>query len=100
MPRYFAQIENNIVTQVTVCDSKEWCEQTLGGIWVETFESNYAGIGHTYHSKEDKFSSPRPHDSWALDANKNWQPPKVRIPDTEGKLTTWDEKNLVWKVID
>ena len=37
MPRYFAEIgANNIVQRVIVAHSQEWCEQTLGGRWIET----------------------------------------------------------------
>lgn len=47
---YFAEIDSNKrVLRVIVCDSREWCEQRLGGTWVETTaedaQKQYAGIG-------------------------------------------------------
>lgn len=37
MSRYFAEIDSNaLVTRVIVAHSQEWCEQTLGGTWIET----------------------------------------------------------------
>lgn len=36
MSRYFAEIQDGIVTRVIVAKSQEWCEQRLGGTWIET----------------------------------------------------------------
>jgi hypothetical protein len=37
MSRYFAEIDsNNIVTRVIVAHDIEWCQETLGGTWIET----------------------------------------------------------------
>jgi hypothetical protein len=37
MSRYFAEIDSsNIVTRVIVADSLEWCQEALGGTWIET----------------------------------------------------------------
>jgi hypothetical protein len=37
MSRYFAEIDANaLVTRVIVADSLEWCQQALGGTWIET----------------------------------------------------------------
>jgi len=96
--RYFAEIDNNnIVKRVIVADNKEWCEQNLGGVWVETFmdkrnNKNYAGIGYMHHSDKDNFSSPQPFKSWKLDKNCIWQAPKKRL-----KMNTfWDEEKQDW----
>lgn len=57
MSKYYAQVENNIVTRVVVCDDPNWLATRLGGIWVETsnpidFESDdpvtYCGPGFGY----------------------------------------------------
>jgi hypothetical protein len=37
MSRYFAEIDSNaLVTRVIVAHSLEWCQQALGGTWIET----------------------------------------------------------------
>lgn len=98
MPHY-AKIstDDNKVLQVIRSDTKEWCEQNLGGTWVRTYYNtqgkNYAGIGYTYHSDVDNFSEPRPYPSWTLDENLHWQPP---IPQPTDVLCVWDEKTLSW----
>jgi hypothetical protein len=56
---YFAELDNNeIVKRVIVADSKEWCEQHLGGVWVKAQDLLDAAIGYTYDSNENKFISP------------------------------------------
>jgi hypothetical protein len=60
---HYAKIENGVVTQVVVANSKLWCEEALGGEWIETsyntqgginllgeepLHKNYAGIGYLW----------------------------------------------------
>jgi len=67
---HFARIENQIVTQVIVADTQEWCETALGGEWIQTsyntyggvhknggepLRKNYAGIGYTYDRDRDAY---------------------------------------------
>lgn len=82
-------------------DTKEWCEQNLGGTWVRTYYNtqgkNYAGIGYTYHSDVDNFSEPRPYPSWTLDENLHWQPP-IAHP-TDNKFYNWNEETQTWDEI-
>lgn len=73
-------------------DGVAWCENFWGGIWVQTsynnnFRKQYAGIGYEYHTGRNNFIPPQPFDSWALDVNDDWQPPKAK-PD--------DDKNYQW----
>jgi hypothetical protein len=48
---HFAEIDsNNTVIRVIVADAKQWCEDNLGGTWVQTsynanFGGKFAGIG-------------------------------------------------------
>jgi hypothetical protein len=61
--KYFAQIENNIVTQVIV--ARQDFVDALGGTWVETtvdgsLRKNYAGIGYAYDPTFDAFIPPKP----------------------------------------
>ena len=107
---HFAKIENNIVTQVIVADTKEWCERHLGGEWLQTsyntyggkhtqggepLRKNYAGIGYTYDKERDAFIPPQPFPSWTL--NKEtclWESP---IPRPEGDgFFIWNEEKVAW----
>jgi len=64
---YFAQIVNNIVTEVIavnaeVIDGAQFCHDLLGGDWVQTYMDNpdktYAGIGYTYDPATQDFIAP------------------------------------------
>ena len=97
--------ENNIVLQVTVGDNNEpdegyqWLIDNLGGIWIKTSYNNnirkqYAGIGYTYDSVADVFIVPKPHPSWILDNNYDWQAPLPK--PTDDKEYFWDEVTISW----
>jgi hypothetical protein len=101
---HFAELDaNNVVIRVIVADSKEWCEENLGGTWVRTYYNTdgrqYAGIGYTYHPDLDNFSSPQPYPSWTLNMSTMiWEPP-VPYPtmeDGDESSFVWDEEQLAW----
>lgn len=111
---HFAKIENNIVAQVVVADTQEWCERVLGGEWVRTsyntyggvhkeggepLRKNYAGVGFTYDRERDVFIPPCPFPSWTLDEETClWNPPIPHPQD--GSIYEWDEINKVWNKIE
>ena len=108
---HYAKIENGIVTQVISADSPDWCEQNLGGEWVQTsyntyggvhsagkfpIHKNYAGIG--YHFDGVGFYAPQPYNSWTLNLQSYlWEAP-TPMP-TDGKLYSWNEENQEWTEI-
>jgi hypothetical protein len=98
MAGYFAELKDNIVQRVISSETKEWCVDTLGGEWVQTYYStpgkNYAGIGDEYVPSVDNFKTQSPFPSWELDKNLQWQAP-VKKPSDEG-LYYWDEDKLIW----
>jgi hypothetical protein len=123
---HFAELDNNnVVLRVVVVsndcvpsdehiDGETWCINFFKTPnWKQTsynhnFRKQYAGIGYTYDAAKNKFLSPQPHDSWALDANDDWQAP-VTYPTitTYGSndpldiyLISWDEDNLRWTATD
>jgi hypothetical protein len=104
---HYAKVEDGVVTQVIVADTKEWCEANLGGTWVQTsyntqgnqhpegrpLHKNYAGIGYTWNGTG--FAAPQPYASWTLnDDSYIWEAP-VAMP-TDGKFYEWDEATLAW----
>jgi len=101
MATYFAQIEDNTVTQVIVADQS--FVDSLGGTWVETFmdggsRKNYAGIGYTYDSEKDAFIAPQPFPSWTLNDDARWVAP-VPMP-IDDKFYNWNETEQKWEEIN
>ena len=107
---HFAKVENGVVTQVIVADNKEWCENNLGGTWVQTsyntkgnqhpegrpLNKNYAGIGYNWDGIG--FTAPKPYPSWSLNSNTYlWEAP-TPMP-TDGKLYRWSEDDLIWREV-
>lgn len=105
---HFAKLVDGVVEQVIVADTKEWCEQHLGGTWVQTsyntfagehklggtpLHKNYAGIGYTFDGIG--FAAPQPYASWSLNQDTYlWEAP-VAIP-TDDKFYEWKEDNQEW----
>jgi len=107
---HYAKLENGVVTQVIVADTKEWCQTNLGGEWVQTsynthanqhpegrpLHKNYAGIGYTFDGVG--FAAPQPYASWTLNADSYiWEAP-TPIP-TDDKSYVWNEEDLKWEEI-
>jgi hypothetical protein len=95
MTKRWAEIENGVVKQVIVSETKP------SDNYIETFKysddnprKNYAGIGFMYDSEKDWFYSAKPFESWILDDNAVWQAP-TQMPD-DGKMYSWDEDSLSW----
>ena len=105
---HFAKIVDGIVEQVIVADTQEWCENNLGGTWVQTsyntigtahvlggtpLHKNYAGIGFSWDGVG--FAAPQPFPSWSLDTETYlWQAP-VPMP-IDDKIYGWDEAITDW----
>jgi hypothetical protein len=64
----FAEIENGVVTNVIIADTKEIAELVTGLTCVEYTNSNPAGIGWTYDGK--KFIAPVVETSKNVDTSK------------------------------
>jgi hypothetical protein len=106
---HFAKIVDGSVEIVIVAETKDWCENNLGGTWIQTsyntyggvhtlggtpLNKNYAGIGYTWDGTG--FAAPQPYPSWQLDEDTYlWQAP-TPMPVEEGKRYTWDEESLSW----
>ena len=122
---HFAELDsNNVVTRVIVVgndvttaagplgendmhvDGETWCVNFFkGGNWKQTsynhnFRKQYAGRGYTFDSAKDKFISPQPYASWALDVNDDWQAPVTYPTDTTDKRIEWDEPGQKWIATD
>lgn len=108
---HFAEIDaDNTVLRVIVADTKEWCENNLGGTWVQTsynthggqhpegrpLHKNYAGIGYKWDGVG--FYAPQPFPSWTKDEDTYlWEAP-VAYP-TDGERYIWNEDILNWEEV-
>ena len=95
-------------------DGEKWCVRFFkGGTWKQTsytneFRKRYAGIGDIYDAAKNKFLSQQPYDSWALDANDDWQAPVTSPTITtygsndplDTYLISWDEAGQKWTAED
>ena len=104
---HYAQINSDkVVVQVLVMDNDmetndgeaaciAWLKDKVhADDWVKTSYNNkirkqFAGVGYSYDSTKDKFISPKPFASWALDSSDDWQAP-ITMPDDDKKYS-WDE---------
>jgi hypothetical protein len=105
---HFAEVDaDNTVLRVIVADTKEWCEQNLGGTWIQTsynthggqhpegrpLHKNYAGIGFKWDGVG--FYAPQPFASWTRNEDTYiWEAP-VAYP-SDGKTYTWNEADQKW----
>ena len=93
----FAKIDNNNIVEQVIVAEQDFID-TLDGTWIETSEGlrkQRAGIGMTYDKDKDIFVLPKPFDSWTLDSNSDWQPPKA-MPADGPKSYYWDEETQDW----
>ena len=82
--------EQNFINSGAVGDSFNWVQTSYNN----NFRKQYAGIGYTYDKVKDKFITPQPYASWALDASDDWQPPTPMPVDD--KKYSWDEDTTAW----
>ena len=126
---HFAQIEDNIVSQVIVVDNEDcldaegneseevgaqFCTNLLGGNWKQTsynslggvhllegtaFRKNYAGIGFAYDETRDAFIEPKPYPSWILNEDSCVWKSPVAYPNDDKKYK-WNEDITNWEELD
>lgn len=104
MSLYFAKIEeDNLVSNVVISNSIEWCKNNIGGSWIETkqdgsIRKNYAGIGYTYDEERDAFIPPKPFTKWILNEDTcQWEAP-VPYPQ-DGKFYVWNDNKGEWEEV-
>ena len=87
-------------------DGEAWCVNFFkGGTWKQTsynhnFRKQYCGKGYTFDSAKNKFISPQPYASWALDGDDDWQAPVTYPTDDTDKNIVWDEEGQKWTATD
>ena len=89
----YAKIENNIVTNVIVCDDSSI--SVFDGEFIKvTNLTNEPFIGGEYRREANKFIEAKPpYDSWVLNDQLKWESPKGPQPDYN---YDWDEESQEW----
>ena len=85
----YAQIVNGKVVNVIVADADFVAQSNLDYVLLSR-----GGIGWTYDGTN--FIAPQPFESWTLDENHDWQPPK---PKPDGNYY-WNEEQQTWVEYD
>jgi hypothetical protein len=99
---HFAEINKGGIVQRVIVAEQDFINSGLVGdsfLWIQTsynsnFRKQYAGIGYTYDKANDVFISPKPYESWTLDASFDWQPPTAMPSDD--KEYNWNEETETW----
>ena len=105
---HYALLDNNnsVVTVITGLDETELIEGLSPEEWYGNFHNQtcvrtsynhrirkqYAVIGGTYNPTADVFIAPKPHPSWVLNENHDWEPPVPKPNDN----SYWNEEELRW----
>jgi hypothetical protein len=85
----YAKIENNVVSNVIICDDSQI--GLLDGTHIKV--DDHVHEGYTYSPSKNKFASTQPFSSWTFDEEEfEWNAPK---PKPEGNWF-WSEIDLDW----
>ena len=95
--RYFAEVINNVVTNIAQSEGDfhlpGWIEYSIDG----SFRLNEAGIGAKYHPDRDAFEQLKPYPSWTL----NQETLRYNAPIAKPQeVAAWDENLGVWNTPD
>lgn len=89
----FAVIENDVVVNVVVADSKEFAENLTGK---QCVESPVAAIGDVIDWDNFTFAPKKLHASWVFDEDSHsWVAP-VAYPEDDS-FYEWDEDSVSWR---
>jgi hypothetical protein len=94
----FAVIENNLVVNTIVAESKEVAERVSGKTCIEYFDENPAGPGSTYI--DGIFIPVQPYPSWIF-ADGMWNSPVEKpLSDPNNPVNYfWNEETVSWDIV-
>jgi hypothetical protein len=96
----FAEIENNIVTNLVIANNLEDLPNTRTFIAVTNFTGE-ASLNNTYDSSNNIFIIPSPYNSWLFNySTKQWEAPIPKPSDFGEIKYEWNEDNISWTVDD
>jgi hypothetical protein len=91
----YAVIEEGLVVNVIVADSKEIAEEVTGKTCIEYTEENPSGIDWTWDGTS--FIMPQPYPSWILNSDKIWEAPVAKPSDDKNYV--WNEETTSWQEV-
>jgi hypothetical protein len=94
----FAVIENNLVVNIIVAESKNLAEEVTGKTCIEYTDDSLISVGSTYI--DGIFTLPKPHPSWILVDNM-WNPPVEKpLSDPNNPVNYfWNEETVSWDIV-
>lgn len=96
----YAVIDDNVVCNIIVADSKNIVEEMTGKSCIEYTDEYPLGIGWYWDDMANGYVMPAPHPSWIYNYELNvWETP-IPMPEEEGKGFTWDEATVSWVSFD
>jgi len=96
----FAEIENNIVTNVIIANSLEELPNTRTFVII-TNVTGEALLNSTYDSNNNIFIIPSPYPSWLFNySTKQWEAPIPKPSDFGEVKYEWNEANTSWITVD
>jgi hypothetical protein len=96
----FAEIENNIVTNVVIANSLEDLPNTRTFVIITNLTGE-ASPNSTYDSSNNIFIVPSPHPSWLFNySTKQWEAPTPKPSDFGEVRYEWNEANTSWIIVN
>lgn len=92
----FGVVDNNLIVNIIVADSKEIAENVTQKICVEYTEENSLGIGYYWSEEWNKYIQPSEYPSWQYNGDA-WESP-VPYPN-DGEEYVWDEPSTSWLLL-
>ncbi len=96
----YAVIDNGVVINAIVADSKEIAEELTGLTVLEYTDENPLGVNWFWDNTANAYIIPSPYASWIYNyESKMWEAP-TPMPTEEGKGYNWDEATTSWVSFD
>jgi hypothetical protein len=90
----YAVVENNLIINVILADSKEIAEEITQKECIEYTEENPLGVGYYWSQDHNKYIMPSPHNGWIFNGEV-WTAPVEPVFE-EGKFYTWNDETMAW----
>jgi hypothetical protein len=95
--------ENGLSDSLTTSFANSIRQTTGTWKWAGTYQEGQGnvrkiqpGIGDNWHDETSQFYQQKPHDSWILDSNLDWNPPVAKPNNTTKWI--WNEETQSWEL--